>query len=245
MGEYHVRNRKGKINMRTIVLVVSLLMTLGVAKAQEAFFMQDLSIEISEAQYDPPVSLKKTGDFLVLKVTIENDSREYTQRREEIYKTLNALVTAAEKTASIKLHSGEYPIDRTNYKITLEQGSKRADTSTADIFVKIPLKGNDDIPRLTEELRGFVSGVTITGRTELFPGEVGLSIVDPEQYRYELIERIAEDTKKVARIFDSTYKVSGLDKKMKTRRVSVTEIELYLNYSFEILPEEKAIISNK
>ncbi len=226
--------------MRNILLVTLLLLSLGSAKAQEAFFMEDMDIEIdiSQAQYDPPVSLKKTGDFLVLKVSIENDSRVHLNRRSEIHSTLKNIVAAADKSSRIKLHSGEHPIDMSNYRIKLQQGSKRADTSTADIFVKLPLRGNDDISKLTEELRSFISGATITGRTELFPGEVGLSIVDPEQYRYELITRIAEDTKKVANIFDGAYTINGLNKKMKTRRANITEIELYLNYNFEIIPKE-------
>ena len=226
--------------MKNTLLVATLLLSIGIATAQEAFFMDDMDMEIdvSGTQYEPPVSLKKMGDFLVLKVSVVNDSREYTQRRSEVYATLDNIVKAAAKSSRIKLHSGEYPIDKTNYKIKLKQGSKRADTSTADIFVKTPLKGDDDIPELTKELRSFVSGITMLGRTELFPGEVGLSIVDSEQYRHELIEQIAEDTKKVASIFDGAYKVSGLDKKMKTRRVSVTEIELYLNYTFEIVPKK-------
>lgn len=225
--------------MRSIMIVPILLATLGAAIAADERFMMQASVEVSEVESDPPVSIKKTGDFLVLKVGMENDSREYSQRRQEIYDTLERMVDAAAKTSRIKLHSGEFPIDKNAFKIKLMEGGKRADTSSADVFVKIPLKPGDDVPQLTEELRKFVSGIKVSGRTEFLPGEVGLSILDPEQYRYELIEAIAKDIKKTGEIFGGTnnFSVSGLDKKLKVRRVSVTEVELYLAYEFKITPK--------
>jgi hypothetical protein len=225
--------------MRRIVIVLIMLAALGATLvAQERFMMENVTVT-SEAESDPPVSIRKTGDFLVLKVGIENDSREYSQRRQEMYDTLERMVDAAARTSRIKLHSGEYPVDKNSYKIKLREGDKRADTSLADVFVKIPLKPGDDVPRLTEELRKFVLGIKVSGRTELLPGEVGLSILDPEQYRYELIEAIAKDVKKTREIFGGAndFSVFGLDKKMKVRRVSVTEVELYLGYEFQILPK--------
>jgi hypothetical protein len=66
--------------MRRIVILPILLATFGaILVAQERFLMEEIVVTESEA--DPPVSLKKTGDFLVLKVAIENDSREFSQRR--------------------------------------------------------------------------------------------------------------------------------------------------------------------
>ncbi len=225
--------------MKRIMIVPILLATFSATlAAQERFMMEEVAV-VSEAEADPPVSIKKTGDFLVLKVGIENDSREYSLRRQEIYDTLYRMADAAAKTSRIKLHSGEYPVDKNSYKIKLREGDKRADTSSTDIFVKIPLKAGDNVLELTEELKKFILGIKASGRTELVPGEVGLSILDPEQYRYELIAAIAKDVKKAGEIFGGTnnFQVSGLDKKMKVRRVSVTEVELYLGYEFQILPK--------
>jgi hypothetical protein len=226
--------------MRSIAIVLILLATFGLTiAADERFMMNDLSVDVLDVEVDPPVSIKKTGDFLVLKVGIENDSREYSQRRQEIYDTLERMVDAATKSARIKLHSGEFSIEKNAYKIKLREGDKKTDTSSADVFVKIPLKPGDDVPQLTEELRKFISGIKVSGRTQFLPGEVGLSIIDPEQYRYELIDAIAKDVKKTGEIFGGTnnFAVRGLDKRLKVRRVSVTEVELYLAYEFEILPK--------
>ena len=46
----------------------------------------------------------------------------------------------------------------------------------------------------------------------MFPAQVGVSIVDPEKYRYELLEKIATDSRSVKRIFGEDYRIaiSGL-----------------------------------
>ena len=227
--------------MRNILflLLFLVLITPAIADERFEFSLEEISIT-GEEQYDPPISLKKTGDFLVLKVMAENDSREFSQRRDEIYTTIKRMVDEASKFNHIELHSGEHPIDEDSYKIKLLQGHSRADTSSTNLYVKIALKPDDNVYKLTDELRKFVSGIKVSGRTVLFPGEVGLSIVDPEQYRYELIKLIANDVKQVIDIFGdkSAFTIDGLDQKMGIRRVSVTEVELYFHYSFTISSED-------
>lgn len=212
----------------------------GFCFSQEAFMMEDVSIrtklDYAASRSEPPVSIKKTGDFLVLRVNVENDSRDVSLRRQEIDETVGRMIESAAKIGRIQLHSGEHPITRESPKIKLSEGSDRADTSCAELYVKVPLKADDNVPALTEELKNFVSSTAVAGRTELLPGEVGLSLLDPEQYRHELIGAIAKDVVKVASLFgeSASFTVTGLDQKMKIRRVGVTEVELYLDYGFVI-----------
>jgi hypothetical protein len=51
----------------------------------------------------PATSLKRQADFLLLKVEVTNDSREYKTRRGEIYTTLREVLAAAAKDKSIEL----------------------------------------------------------------------------------------------------------------------------------------------
>ncbi len=55
------------------------------------------------------------------------------------------------------------------------------------MFIKVRLAAQDDVPKLTQELLDFVTAAEVSGRTQLSPGKVGLSVVDPEQHRYELL----------------------------------------------------------
>ena len=120
--------------------------------------------------------------------------------------------------------------------LALSAGEERPDSGYAYFFVKVPLKGEDDVRALTQEMQTFVSKTKPVGRTQLQPGDVGLSMVDPDQYRYELLQKIAADVAKVQEIFSGDYglNIDGLDKRIKVRRVGVTEVELYLNYEFTL-----------
>jgi len=224
--------------MKTRWFAVVLATLAGFCLAQEAFMMKEASmaLDYTEPRSEPPVSIKKTGDFLVLRVDVENDSRDISLRRQEIDETVGRMIEAAAKNSRIQLHSGEHPVTRESPGLKLREGSDRADTSCAELYVKVPLKTEDNVPALTEELRTFVSSTAVAGRTELLPGEVGLSLLDPEQYRHELIGAVAKDVIKVASLFGESvsFTVTGLDQKMKIRRVGVTEVELYLDYGFVI-----------
>ncbi|MDD4061852.1 MAG: hypothetical protein PHW08_14290 [Kiritimatiellae bacterium] len=226
--------------MKTRWFVCAIAIFAGFCFAQEAFMMEDLSVrakvDYHASRSEPPVSIKKTGDFLVLRVNVENDSRDVSLRRQEIDETVGRMIEAAAKSDRIQLHSGEHPVTRESPKLKLSEGSDRADTSSAVLYIKVPLKADDDVPGLTEELRKFVFSTTVAGRTELLPGEVGLSLLEPEQYRHELVGAIAKDVVQVASLFgeSASFTVTGLDQKMKIRRVGVTEIELYLDYGFVV-----------
>jgi hypothetical protein len=78
------------------------------------------------------------------------------------------------------------------------------------------------------------------GRTEIFTGNLGLSIRNPEKYRYEVVQAVAEDVKKLREAFGDTFEivVSGLDARLKWERSSVSEIELFLPYRYEVFPSK-------
>ena len=216
------------------VAVVLLVTACAPSPASEQFLMGEAARRTEEGL--PPVTIKRPADFLVLNVRMENDSRDDKQREQEVYATILNLVKAAEDAKNIQLHSGVDTITSGTHKISLSKAGDRPDTSQAAIFVKVPLSADADVPKLTERLRKFVSDAKLDGRTQLFPGDVGLSVVDAEKYRYELLEAIAKDIKKVSELFGDAYKfsVSGLDARIRIRRTGIKEVELYIQYSFSM-----------
>lgn len=89
-----------------------------------------------------------------------------------------------------------------------------------------------------EKLRRFAESTTVVGRNEVFPNQIGISIVDPEKYRYAVLEAIAEDLKRTKEIFGNDHKViiSGLDQRVQWKRTSISEIEIYIHYEFIVAP---------
>ena len=125
-----------------------------------------------------------------------------------------------------------------NYKEKLREADQRADTMFGDILLKVPISEGDDVGKLTDELRTFAAKIHVVGRTEVFPAQIGVSIVDPEKYRYELLDKIAQDLRTVKNIFGEDYRIaiSGLDQRISWERTNVSEVELYIDYKFMLLP---------
>ena len=63
-----------------------------------------------------------------------------------------------------------------------------------------------------------------------------MSIVGPEQYRYEIIQRIAGENAKVIEAMraDCEVAISGLEGRVQWERTSVSELALYIPHGMEI-----------
>jgi hypothetical protein len=188
----------------------------------------------------PPITLRKTADFLLLQVQITNDTRDEAKRRDEIYQTVKGIISDAAKVPALEITTREMVLTLQNYQVRLEESSSKADTSSVELLFRLPLKPADDVGALTTQLRQFSKRAVVTGRTEVFPGEIGISVRTPERFRYELIGQIAQDVKKLKELFGDSFDllVKGLDQRLKWRRASVSELELYLPYSYEVLPSK-------
>jgi hypothetical protein len=185
----------------------------------------------------PPVTIEKLADFVVLNLTLENDSRLYEQRREEIHKTIANLLRKTKKEPNISLHSGFIPIDETNYMLQLSKGN-RADTSKVKFIVKIKLDEKSSVTELAKKLKQFVNDTKKEGRTYVLTGNTGLSILNPEKYRYEIMEKISEDVKKLMSFYDGSIEIdiNGFNSKVVVTQSSELKIKLYIpyNYSFKV-----------
>ena len=67
-------------------------------------------------------------------------------------------------------------------------------------------------------------------------GDIGLSIVGPEQYRYEIIRAIADENRRLRETLASECEgsVSGLEGRVQWERTSVSELTLYIPYAVEV-----------
>lgn len=55
---------------------------------------------------------------------------------------------------------------------------------------------------LQSQLNDFADKAKLVGRTEFEIGRFGISVVNPEKYRYELINRIFEDISKIKEVLN-------------------------------------------
>ena len=188
----------------------------------------------------PAVTIKKPADFLVQEIRLINDSRSPELRKKEIIATIDAMLRRASSEKRIALSYGEgflEPVKLNDESLQILEDKKRADTSTIDIFVKTTLAAGDNAKERIAELRAFIERAQFVGRTEIEPlDDIGLSIVNPERYRYDILTRIAEENARMIAAMGSKcrIKLGGLEGRVQWERTDVAELTLFIPYGAEV-----------
>jgi hypothetical protein len=188
----------------------------------------------------PAVVLQRRADFLVQRVRLTNDTRAEDARIRELHQTIRDMVSDAAKKPGIALSYGDeflIPISAAATEVVLGPGGKRPDTSSTSIYVKMALGEKEDVPAAIANLTAFIKKARISGRTEIEPeDDVGLSLVTPEKYRYEIITKITEDAKKLREAVGSKCRIqlSGLANRVSWQRSDVSELTLYIPYQVQL-----------
>lgn len=207
--------------------------------------LEEIVVTGSRVESRPGVFLQRNADFLLLQVSITNDTREQKGREDEIYKTLRDALTAAERQRDVQIsvvtdEDLVYPLTAANYRIQLRAGG-RPDTSTATISVKtaVPATGADG-PALTAKLRKFVTDLPVAGRTLLAPvGDVEISVVGPHQYRGAIVKLVTAEARQVATDLGGDYRIvlEGIDRPVQWFRLGLLELGLFVPYKYTVIPQ--------
>jgi hypothetical protein len=188
----------------------------------------------------PAVVLQRRGDFLVQQIRLTNDTRAEDARIRELRQTVRDMVGDAAKKPGMALSYGDeflIPISASATEVVFDDGGKRPDTSSASIYVKMALGEKDDVPAAIASLTAFIKKARMSGRTEIeSEDEVGLSLVTPEKYRYDIIGKITEDARKLRAAVGPKCRVqlSGLANRVSWQRSDVSELTLYIPYQIEL-----------
>lgn len=195
-----------------------------------------------DASRVPAIGLKRTADSAVWFVTITGDTREAARRQQEIYDMLKNAVQLAGRSGGIELGTGTSvvePLTMANYRNVPLQGAGRIDTERASFIIKTKLSGGVDAKTALAKVEAFIKAVPPVGRAELTRNtSQTLSIVNPDQYRGAIADLVAADAKAYAARFGPEYRVevSGIDSPVEWTRAGLTEVMLYIPYSYRIVP---------
>lgn len=189
----------------------------------------------------PAIGLRRTADFAVMTVVISGDTREEQQRRNEILTMVRSALDLAARTG-IELATGDLivePLTVANYRNLPMSDDDRADTNQVIFLVKVRLNNTTDAAAAMERMTNFVHSVPVAGRAEMRQvGELGLSVVAPDQYRGQILDLVATDARATAARFGTNYAVEavGLDRPVQWMRASLTEVFLFVPYSITVRP---------
>jgi len=239
--------------MKKMIVGLSLLAGLTLPEIVEAQGYEDeIIVTGSRVEDSPGIFLEKRGDFLLLSVSIVNDSRERSLRIEEMMATVDNFLEAARSEPDIELsiiddNDFVRPMTRQNFRDNIYPGS-RPDTSVVYIKVKTQIPDNvEDSYALANKLSNFVEGIEEEGRTNFdSDGDIAVSVVDPYQYRADVRDLIVEEINTVTTGLGGDYGaiIKGLDGEVEWARSGDINLIFYMDYEYELYPKSISSITN-
>jgi hypothetical protein len=225
---------------RIILFIAALTLSAGtMAEALEEIIVtaQKRSGEMEDM---PAITIKKRADYLVQRVQLINDSRSPDLRKKEIIDTIDNLIKASKKIKGIELSYGDgflVPVNLNDDSLQFIEDKKRSDTSSVNISIKIAIDEKRTPKEQIAELRQFIAKAERVSRTEIENiGDIGLSIVGPEQYRYDILKKIADENNRIKQIVGGNCetKTAGLQGRVEWERSDTTELTLFIRYATEV-----------
>lgn len=222
---------------RSLVFLAAILASQSILAQLDEIVVTGARVEFYEM---PAVAVAKQADFLVQSIRLINDSRAPELRRQEIFGTIERMLASAEREQGMALSYGTgflEPIDLTSEALQLIEDRQRVDTSYVDIYVKVEFDADRNARDQIAALRDFIADADRIGRTEIDPlGDIGVSIVEPEQYRYEIIQQISAENRRLREALGDQCQVAigGLEGRVQWQRTGVSELTLYIPYAVEV-----------
>lgn len=193
----------------------------------------------------PLIGLRRTADFAVQQVRVAGDTRDTAKRREEIFDMVRGAIAAAARTGDIELATGELvvePLTMTNYRDLSVSSDGPPDTDKVAFLVKTRLIAGKDAKAALERITAFIKAVPAVGRAEMkAKDDMTLSVVRPEQYRAAILDLVADDARTTATRLGPDYAIEakGLDRPVEWSRASLTDVFLYVPYSYAVVPKAR------
>jgi len=221
------------------------------AFAQPANGLQEVVVTGSRREADnydasvPVVGLRRVADFAVQEVYIAGDTRDPAKRHDEIYAMIRGAIELARKRGGIELATGTVfvqPLTENNYRNLTLKNDGRPDTDRTSFLIKTPLSKGGDAKAALDKIDAFIKDVPAVGRAEIKPaGDLTLSVVEPDQYRGQIIDLVAADAKRTASRLGPEYgvEIRGLDRPVDWTRASPAEVFLYVPYTYVVTPRAK------
>ena len=188
------------------------------------------------------IGLTRKADFFVKPIYVSSDSRDATQRRDELLAMLRATIERA-GAAGITLVAGDYtltPVTAARIAELSIGSGNRPDTSRVQIYARIPVSSSVDRVKVADErITALVKSVPATGRSYIEMGSTVLGLSNPDQYRLAVVKAIADEAKRYASQFGPDYgiEIRGLDSELYWQQASESEVFLYIEHNFVIRPK--------
>ena len=227
--------------MRRIALVLGCLVLVrsGVAGEVVASGTGSAACVIAVNEPNPvSVGLLQRADSITLSITVSSEQRDPELRADEIRQVRELLKKKAHDSVRIQVRNGPVSLSARPQQKTdnsLSSVSEPVSQASFDIIVAID-KNKGDIYSSVGDARRFVSDLRLPGKTLYSVGEPVLSVDNPEQYRKQLLQRVAQELGTMKEIFGgkTAFTFEGLHRPVMVRAVDDINVELFIPYSVEV-----------
>ena len=182
-----------------------------------------------------PVTLIKPADAVIIEFALSNSADKQETRNKELTDSIEALAKEVRTVPGLKLENREVRLTTGDRRKSIV-GKGGAVTSFANVVVLADLSAEVRLYDRVKQVRDLIDDTKLRGDTKVIDGPVGLFIRRPNQYRQELLSKIFEDFEVVRKGVGPEFEVlvSGLAGGVQVRACSERELELWIDYSFEI-----------
>lgn len=221
------------------------LLLAGAAGAQESGVDEVVVTAARIARPDqggevPAVFVARRADNLVMKIEVVCDTRDPARRLEELRQTLRNLIRA-QRPPTIALGVGEGRVgvfDERAINDVIETDAEE-ETSSATLVVKTQVGTADSVDAAVERIRAYVERTPKAGRTEVIVSdEIDITVVNPGQYRAQILAAIAADARSAAAALGQGYgvRLTGLEQAVQYRQSGPLEARLFIPYTLSVEP---------
>jgi hypothetical protein len=194
----------------------------------------------------PGASLRRPADYLLQQIKVSNDSPDEKVRKDEILQTLRLMENAAARDKGIELalladYRTVVPMKPDVAVLKLTRGN-RVDTSEVIVCIKVKvIPGASNAAVLFERLKNFPNSIKPAGRSAIdVSGNPELTIINPDQYREQVIRLYAADSRLVTSALGADYRVvtKGIDRQLQWVRDGLINVLIYIPYEYDVIPTQ-------
>ncbi len=234
-----------------ILAVLALLWWPAAALAQSESNVGEIVVTAQRADGDEAAALRQPhvvvfhrADNLIVDLVVECDTRDESDRINELKATLRNVVAAASADGSIELGVQDeaagvvVPFHIEGLDTMLSPGA-RSDTSKVTFIVKTHIREADTFETATGRIDAFIHKIKPVGRAQATRSdEWQMTIVSPRQYRVQVVAAIAKDANDTAGALGADYRVeiTGLERPIAWSRSGPLELALYIPYAMTVTP---------
>ena len=231
--------------MRRIALVLGCLVLVRNGSAGEivSYGSGSTSCVIAANEQNPvSVGLRQRADSITLPITVSSDQRDPDLRGEDLRQTRELFKKKAHENARIQIRTGPVSLSaRAPQKAESILSSTSEPVSQASFYLIVAIdKTKGDIYSCMADARRFMADLRLPGKTQYSVGDPALSVDNPEQYRKQLVQLIAQELGTMKEIIGSktTFTLEGLHRPVMVRALDEINVELFIPYSLEVRVNE-------